>query len=159
MPLYRIPLTSNHVRRLCLQWAHEHGAWQADWHEVVFLDESRFNLSDHDGRICVRRYAGKRYLPEYVIKRHSGVMPGFIVWGAILYHGRSNLLRIEGIPGAIFQQDNARPHVTQTVRDFCSTRHIQLLPWPFYSPDMSPIEHVRDLVGRRFARAASKDEL
>ncbi|GFX41164.1 transposable element Tcb1 transposase [Trichonephila clavipes] len=40
---------------------------------------------------------------------------------------------------------------------------MQLLPWPVYSPDMSPIEPVWDLVGRRLARdprlAASKDEL
>ncbi|GFU79330.1 transposable element Tcb1 transposase [Trichonephila clavipes] len=37
------------------------------------------------------------------------------------------------------------------------------LPWPDYSPDMSPIEHVWDLVGRCLARdprpAASKNEL
>ncbi|GFX87699.1 transposable element Tcb1 transposase [Trichonephila clavipes] len=26
---------------------------------------------------------------------------------------------------------------------------MQLLPWHAYSPDMSPIEHVLDLVGRR----------
>ncbi|GFW11780.1 transposable element Tcb1 transposase [Trichonephila clavipes] len=40
---------------------------------------------------------------------------------------------------------------------------MQLLPWPAYSPDISPTEHVWDLVGRRLARdprlAASKDEL
>ncbi|GFW49389.1 transposable element Tcb2 transposase [Trichonephila clavipes] len=50
-----------------------------------------------------------------------------------------------------------------TVRDFCSAQHMQLLPWPADSPDMSPIEHVWDLVGRRLARdprpEASKDEL
>ncbi|GFU81388.1 hypothetical protein TNCV_1380561 [Trichonephila clavipes] len=40
----------------------------------------------------------------------------------------------------------------QTVRDFCSKQHMQLLPWPANSPDMSPIEHVWDLVGRRLAR-------
>ncbi|GFX89319.1 transposable element Tcb2 transposase [Trichonephila clavipes] len=34
---------------------------------------------------------------------------------------------------------------------------MQLLPWPAYSPDISPIEHVRDLVGRRLA--ALKAEL
>ncbi|GFU76613.1 hypothetical protein TNCV_1272621 [Trichonephila clavipes] len=73
-----------------------------------------------------------------------------MVWGVISYHGRSNLLRIEGnlnsnryvhevlqskvvpflqdIPGAIFQQDNARPHVAKTVRDLCSAQHMQLLP-------------------------------
>ncbi|GFS81887.1 transposable element Tcb1 transposase [Trichonephila clavipes] len=66
--LYRIPLTANH-RRPRLQWAHEHRAWQADWDQVVFLDESHFNLWDHDGRIRVRRYAGEHCLPECVIDR------------------------------------------------------------------------------------------
>ncbi|GFS89745.1 transposable element Tcb2 transposase [Trichonephila clavipes] len=58
-------------------------------------------------------------------------------WGAISYHGRSNLLQIEA-------------------------QHMQLLPWLVYLPDISPIEHVWDLVGRRLARdprpTASKDE-
>ncbi|GFU18984.1 transposable element Tcb2 transposase [Trichonephila clavipes] len=68
----------------------------------------------------------------------------------------------QSVPGAIFQQDNARPHVAKTILDYCSAQHIQLLPWPTYSPDMSPIKHVWDLVGRRLARhprlAASKYE-
>ncbi|GFT71799.1 transposable element Tcb2 transposase [Trichonephila clavipes] len=38
VPLYRIPSRQNH-RRLRLQWVHEHRAWQADWHQVVFSDE------------------------------------------------------------------------------------------------------------------------
>ncbi|GFY19581.1 transposable element Tc1 transposase [Trichonephila clavipes] len=162
VPLYRIPLMANH-RWLRLQWAHEHRAWKTDWHQVVFSDKSRFNLWDHDGCILVRRYAGERCLPEYVIERHSGLTPKVMVWGVISYHGRSNLLRIEGIPGAIFQQDNARPHAAKTVREFCSAQRMQRLPSFAYSLDMSPIEHVWDLVGRRFARdprpAASKDEL
>ncbi|GFW28384.1 hypothetical protein TNCV_4640491 [Trichonephila clavipes] len=87
---------------------------------------------------------------ECVIKRHSGLTTGVMVWSVISYHGRSNLLRIESnlssnrnvrevlqpevvpflqrIHGAIFQQDNARPHVEKTVRDFCSSQHMQLLP-------------------------------
>ncbi|GFX57356.1 transposable element Tc1 transposase [Trichonephila clavipes] len=142
------PLTANH-RRLRRQGAHEHRTWQADWNQVVFSDESRFNLRYHDGRIRVRRYAGEGGLPECVIERHSGLTPGVMVWDAILYHGRSNLLRIEGnlnsnryvrdvlqpevvpflqdMPGVIFQQDNVRPNVAKTVRDFCSAKHMQLL--------------------------------
>ncbi|PRD31712.1 UNVERIFIED_CONTAM: tc3a [Trichonephila clavipes] len=113
----------------------------------------------HDGRIRVRSYTGEFCLPECVIERHSGLIPGVMVWGLISYHGRSNLLRIEGnlnsngyvremlqpdvvsflqgIHRAIFQQDNARPHVAKTVRDICSSRHMQLLPWLANSPDMS----------------------
>ncbi|GFT20861.1 transposable element Tc1 transposase [Trichonephila clavipes] len=105
-----------------------------------------------------------------------------MVWGAISYHGRSNLLRIENnlnsnryvrkmlqpevvpflqsIPGAIFQQDNASPHIAKTVRNFCSAQHVQLFPRP--ASPMSPIEHMWNLVGRRLTRnprtAASKDK-
>ena len=64
---------------------------------------------------------------------------------------------LQGILGAIFQQDNARPNAAKTVQDFCSAQHLQLLFLPAYSPDMSPIENVWDMVGRRLAD--SKDEL
>ncbi|GFX24817.1 transposable element Tcb2 transposase [Trichonephila clavipes] len=64
IPLYRIPLTQNH-RHLRLQWANVHRSWRADWQQVVFSDESRFNLWYHDGRIRVRRYAGERHIPEW----------------------------------------------------------------------------------------------
>ncbi|GFS90503.1 hypothetical protein TNCV_4097071 [Trichonephila clavipes] len=112
-------------------------------------DESRLNLWDHDGHIRVRCYAGERLFPECVIERHCGITPEVMVWGAISYHGRSNLLRIEGnlnsnkyvrevqepsfvlflqgIHEAIFQQDNAHPHIAMTGRDFCSAQHMQRL--------------------------------
>ncbi|GFW56909.1 transposable element Tcb1 transposase [Trichonephila clavipes] len=79
-------------------------------------------------------------------------------------HGYSATTRsgCQGIPGAIFQQDNARLRIAKTVRDFCSAQQMQLLPSPAYLPDMSPVEHAWDLVGRRLARdprpVASKEE-
>ncbi|GFV34080.1 uncharacterized protein TNCV_4121771 [Trichonephila clavipes] len=70
---------------------------------------------------------------------------------------------LQGLLGAIFQQDNAHLHVAKPVLDFCPAQRMQLLSWPAYSPDMSPIEHVWELVGRRLARvprsAISNDEL
>ncbi|GFW62199.1 HTH_Tnp_Tc3_2 domain-containing protein [Trichonephila clavipes] len=65
--LYRIPLTVSNLR-LRLQWAHEHRARLADWHQVVFSNESCFNLQNHECRIRVRRYTGERCLPECVIE-------------------------------------------------------------------------------------------
>ncbi|GFT23627.1 uncharacterized protein TNCV_3511051 [Trichonephila clavipes] len=62
VPLYRIFLTANH-RWLRLQWAHEHIAWQADWHQAVFSDESCFSLWDYDSHIHVRLFGGERCLP------------------------------------------------------------------------------------------------
>ncbi|GFW64395.1 transposable element Tcb2 transposase [Trichonephila clavipes] len=92
-----------------------------------------------------------------------------MVWSAISYQVRSNLPQIEcnlkskwyncevlqpevipflqDIPGAILQQYNTLPHVAKTFRDFYSTQHMHLLNWPAYSPDMSPIEPVWNLVG------------
>ncbi|GFV74440.1 transposable element Tc1 transposase [Trichonephila clavipes] len=46
--------TANH-RRLRLKWALKHRAWKADWQQIVFSDESRFNLWNPDGGIHVRR--------------------------------------------------------------------------------------------------------
>ncbi|GFX10000.1 hypothetical protein TNCV_4101391 [Trichonephila clavipes] len=49
------------------------------------------------------------------------------------------------------------------VISLATAQHMQLLPWPAYSPDLSPVEYVWDLAGRRQARdprpKASKDEL
>ncbi|GFT22366.1 transposable element Tcb2 transposase [Trichonephila clavipes] len=69
VPLYGIPLTANHQWQR-LQWAHEHRAWQTHWPQVVFLDESRFNLWDHDGRIHVRCYVA---LHTRVLRVHCDV--------------------------------------------------------------------------------------
>ncbi|GFW36583.1 transposable element Tcb2 transposase [Trichonephila clavipes] len=149
----RIPLTANH-RLLRLQWAQEHRAWQADWHQVAFSDESRCNLWDHDGCICVRRYAGERCLPECIIERHNSLIPRTQFWVRF---------RIISDPICYELRDNVHPHVEKTVRDFCSAQHMQLLPWPAYSRDTSHIEHLWYLIGRRLPRdlrpAASKDEL
>ncbi|GFW97265.1 DDE_3 domain-containing protein [Trichonephila clavipes] len=49
---------------------------------------------------------------------------------------------LNGLPGAIFQQDNARPHTARVAQDFL--RHFQTLPWPARSPYLSPVEHVWD---------------
>ncbi|CAH2002088.1 unnamed protein product [Acanthoscelides obtectus] len=48
-----------------------------------------------------------------------------------------------------FQQDNARPHVARVTIDFFQHNDVTLLPWPPRSPDLSPIEHVWDMMGRR----------
>ncbi|GFW52910.1 transposable element Tcb2 transposase [Trichonephila clavipes] len=46
---------------------------------------------------------------------------------------------LNGLPGAIFQHDNARPHTARVAQD--SLCHFQTLPGPARSPDLSPEEH------------------
>lgn len=47
---------------------------------------------------------------------------------------------INGLAGVIFQQDNAGPHTAEFAEDFL--RHVQALPCPVSSSDLSSIEHV-----------------
>ncbi|GFU98895.1 transposable element Tc1 transposase [Trichonephila clavipes] len=92
-----------------------------------------------------------------------------MVWGAIAYNTRSRLVLIRGtmtvqwyvhdilqphvlplmqqLPGAIFQQVNARPHTAKVSQDCFRT--FTTLPWPARSPDLSPIEHIWDHLGRQ----------
>ncbi|GFV48598.1 DDE_3 domain-containing protein [Trichonephila clavipes] len=54
---------------------------------------------------------------------------------------------LHGIPGAIFQQDNACPYTARVAQGFL--RPFQTLPWPARSPDLSPVEHVWDQLKRQ----------
>ncbi|GFT16855.1 transposable element Tcb2 transposase [Trichonephila clavipes] len=64
---------------------------------------------------------------------------------------------LNGLPGAIFQQDNARPHRARVAQDFL--RHFQTLPWPARSPDLFPVEHVCDQLKRQMPSCHSVQDL
>ncbi|GFY10507.1 transposable element Tcb1 transposase [Trichonephila clavipes] len=77
-----------------------------------------------------------------------------MVWGAIAYDSRSTLIVmhgtltgqlyfdnillphvgpfLNGLPGAILQQNNVRPHTARVAQDFLC--HFQTLPWTARSP-------------------------
>ncbi|GFT55120.1 transposable element Tcb1 transposase [Trichonephila clavipes] len=93
-----------------------------------------------------------------------------MVWGGIGYHFRTPLIRIagtlnnqhhisevlepvvipnlQGLSTAIFQQDNAQPHVARIVQRFFINHQIELLPWLARSPDLSPIENMWSMVAQ-----------
>ncbi|GFY00588.1 DDE_3 domain-containing protein [Trichonephila clavipes] len=64
---------------------------------------------------------------------------------------------LNGLPGAIFQQDNARPHTARVTLDFL--RHFQTLPWPTHYPDLSPVVHVWDQLKRQMPSCHSVHDL
>ncbi|GFS86487.1 transposable element Tcb2 transposase [Trichonephila clavipes] len=61
------------------------------------------------------------------------------------------------LPGAIFQQDNTWPRTTRVSQDCLRT--VTTLPWSARSPDLSPIEHIWDRLGRRVGHPMSLSEL
>jgi len=54
----------------------------------------------------------------------------------------------------ILMQDNARPHAARLTRDFLLDQEVRVLPWVPYSPDLNPLEHLWDELGRRVQRRA-----
>ncbi|UYV82264.1 Transposase [Cordylochernes scorpioides] len=145
-------------------------------------DESRFCLSSDSRRVRVWRRRGERSNPAAIVERPTVRQRGIMVWGAIAYDSRSPLLRIQGtmtaqryvddvlrpvtlpylqgVPNALYQPDNARPHTDRICQQ--ALQDVQMLPWPPYSPDLSPIEHVWDIIGRRLhalPQPRSEDEL
>ncbi|GFW45625.1 transposable element Tcb2 transposase [Trichonephila clavipes] len=149
-----------------------------DWQKVVFRDESRFVLGTENNRVRVWRRPGERYNSPTLFYRHcphswcNGL-------GAIAYVSRSTLIVmcgtltgqryvddilrphvgpfLNGLPGAIFQQDNARPHTARVSQHFL--RHFQTLPWPSRSPDLSPVEHVWNPLKRQMPSCHSVHHL
>ena len=49
----------------------------------------------------------------------------------------------------IFQHDNARPHTARHTQNILRIHNVNVLQWPARSPDLSPIEHLWDHLGRQ----------
>ncbi|GFV29499.1 transposable element Tcb2 transposase [Trichonephila clavipes] len=138
-------------RRLRLEWCRARGNCTAtERNQVVFSDESRFNLGSDDNRVRVWRPRGERRNPAFALQRHTATTAGVMVWSAIVFNILSTLVLIRGtmtaqryvhdilqphvlplmqrLLGAIFQQDNARPHTARVSQD--SLRTVTTLHWP-----------------------------
>ncbi|GFV51726.1 transposable element Tcb2 transposase [Trichonephila clavipes] len=140
--------------------------------EVVFSDESRFNLSSDDNQFRVWRSRGECLNSAFALQRHTTTTAGVMVWRVIAYSTRSPLVLIRstmtvcnhmcchscnGSQEPFFQLDNARPNTAKVSQDYFRT--VTILPWPARSPDLSPIEHNWDHLRRRFRHPMSLSEL
>ncbi|GFX04756.1 transposable element Tcb1 transposase [Trichonephila clavipes] len=174
-PKTRTRLTSRH-RRDRREWATEHVNWRRnEWSNFLFFDESRFSVHPDNRRIFIWRDRGSRNNPAVVHESVKFGGAGVLVYGGISIDGRTDLYTIRGgpltarryrdeilrpivVPYAaaigddfILMDDNCRPHRANLVEDFLFEEGIVQMEWPACSPDMNPIQHVWDALGRRVA--------
>ncbi|GBM71182.1 Transposable element Tcb2 transposase [Araneus ventricosus] len=142
------------------------------WATVLFTDESRFSLNTDSRRTFIWREPGTRYPPSNVreIDHYGG--GGLMVWAGIMLDGRTPLHVFErgtvtgvryrdeilepyvrlfrGAVGSefILMDYNARPHRALLVDEFLESENIRRMDLSARSPDLSPIEHVWDALGR-----------
>ncbi|GFY04084.1 transposable element Tcb2 transposase [Trichonephila clavipes] len=61
-----------HPSALPLEWCRSRGNWTAaKWIQVIFSEESRFNLRSDDNRVRVWRTRGERLNPSFALQRLS----------------------------------------------------------------------------------------
>ena len=138
------PLLTTRMMKARLDWAKRHAEWTVeDWKNVIWSDESKFNLYRSDGHQFVRRRSDEEYHPdclETTVKYPASAM----VWGCFTWYniGRLHLCKgtvnqaqylkiledrllptmrdLEQDVGIssrdiVFQQDSAPAHTAKTV--------------------------------------------
>ena len=148
---------------ICKEWA----MWPIKrWNNVLFSDESKFNLFNSDGRTMIWRSPGERLNFKNMVPtvKHGG--GSVMVWGSMSSKGVGELVFIEGTMdsvkyvrilsenldmsvekagldnGFVFQQDNDPKHKSKFTMKYFSENNITLLNHPPQSPDLNPIENL-----------------
>ena len=112
----------------------------------------------------------ERYLDARVERRDAYGGGSVRIWAGITATDKTDVVFVDGrligvryrdeilhrhvVPfiqhhGGILQQDNARPQIARVCNDLLRRQNINVLPWPALSADMSPIEHLWDVLCRR----------
>ena len=79
------------------RWARQHlRMTRAEWANVLFTDESRFNLFNNDGRMRVYRRRGERLNDDCAFQRDHFGGGSVMVWGGVSLNSKTDLVIVPG---------------------------------------------------------------
>ena len=164
----RKPLLTLKHRLKRIHWCKERLNWSVErWKQVIFSDESNFQVINGSTKPIVKRLKNEKYLPQYCVPRVQGGGGSAGIWGCIsfkgtgvpyIYSGRMNqqvyidtmencllpsttLFYDENEP-YFYQQDGATCHTAKSVARWFEANNVDILPWCPRSPDLNPIENL-----------------
>lgn len=155
------------------------------WDDVIFADESKFNIFGSDRKPRVWRKPNTEFDPKHLnltVKQGGG---NVIVWGCFSTNGVGTLVFIDGnmngdmyvailkenlrqsaeklgiLSSFKFYQDNDPKHKARKTREWLLYNCPKVLETPPQSPDLNPIENLWDYLDKKIRQSSisSKTQL